>query len=425
MTKSAGAQSFKLTKKSCYVGIFVQAIVCNLTAVLFIPLMDIYGFSYIQLGILVGVNFLAQVAVDVLFSGMIDRYGYKKIALPAIFAGFVGLILFAASPLIFKDVFMGLLISTVIFASASGLLEIMVSPITNAIPSENKGASMALMHSFYAWGQVATIVITTLFIFIFGGKYWQIIVLFWAIVPLVNLFMFAKSPFPETQPHGTGSTVKKTILEPFYIIALFAIFFGASAEVSMAQWSSSFMEKGLSLPKIVGDMLGMCGFAVMMGIGRLYYGFNGAKLKMTRVLVLGSIVSAICYLVVAFSPIAGIGVAACAITGLAASLLWPGTLVICTERFPLAGAWMFAILAAAGDIGAGFGPWLMGIVTDNAQNNSITTFFVNLLNVTPEQGAMRFSMIVGFIFPLLAIACHITLSKMLKRQREKETAIPE
>lgn len=422
MGKTHAAHDFKLTKLSCYVGIFVQAIVCNLTAVLFVPMMDIYGFSYIQLGILVAVNFAAQVAVDVLFSGMIDRFGYKKIALPAIFCGFIGLLLFAASPMLFDNVFIGLLISTVIFASASGLLEIMVSPITNAIPSDNKGASMALMHSFYAWGQVATIIITTLFIFIFGKEYWQIIVLIWAIVPLINLFMFAKSPFPPTQPHGTGSTIGKTLFQPFYLIALFAIFFGASTEVSMAQWSSSFMEKGLALPKIVGDMLGMCGFAVMMGLGRMYYGINGARLKMTRVLILGSLVSAICYLVVAFSPVTGISVVACALTGLSASLLWPGTLVVCTERYPMAGAWMFAILAAAGDIGAGFGPWLMGIITDNSSSSGVVSFFTSWLNITAEQAAMRFSMIIGFIFPLLAIVCHVTLSRLLKKHRREETA---
>lgn len=406
---------YKLTKMSCYLGIFVQAIVCNLTAVLFIPMMGIYGFSYAQLGILVAVNFAAQVTVDILFSGMIDKFGYRKIALPAIFCGFVGLLLFAASPYLFDDVFIGMLLATVIFASASGLLEIMVSPITNAIPSENKGASMSLMHSFYAWGQVATIVITTLFVFIFGGEYWQIIVLIWAIVPLVNLFMFSKATFPPTQPHGTGDTVKKTMLQPFYIFALLAIFFGASTELGMAQWSSTFMEKGLQLPKIVGDMLGMCGFAVMMGIGRAFYGAKGAKLRMTHVLVLGSIVAAICYLTVALTPVTGLSIFACALTGLAASLLWPGTLVICTERFPMAGAWMFAFLAAAGDIGAGFGPWLMGIVTDYSRSTPIALAFIEKMNVTPEQAGMRVSMLVGFLFPLLAIGCHLLLAKMLKK----------
>lgn len=408
--------SFKLTRLSCYVGIFLQAVVCNITAVLFVPMMGIYGFTYVQLGILVAVNFTAQVAVDIIFSGMIDKYGYRRIALPAILCGFIGLILFAASPLLFPgNEFVGMLISTVIFASSSGLLEIMVSPITNALPSEDKGASMSLMHSFYAWGQVTTIVITTLFIFIFGGKYWQIIVLIWSIVPLVNFFMFAKAPFPPTQAHEAGGTAKKTLFQPFFIFALLAIFFGASAEVTMAQWSSSFMEKGLSLPKIVGDMLGMCGFAVMMGIGRTWYGIMGAKVRMSHVLILGSIVSAICYVVVAVSSVTWLNVTACAVTGIAASLLWPGTLVISSQRYPLSGAWMFALLAAAGDIGASFGPWLTGIITDTTQSSELAAFISGAISVTPEQAGMRIGILIAGIFPLLAIICHLVLSKMLKK----------
>lgn len=409
---------YKLTRLSCYAGIFVQAIVCNITAVLFIPMMSLYGFNYVQLGILVAVNFTAQVAVDIVFSGMIDKYGYRKIALPAIFCGFLGLILFASSPLLFPgNVFVGLLISTVIFASASGLLEIMVSPITNALPSEDKGASMSLMHSFYAWGQVTTVIVTTIFVFIFGGEYWQIIVLIWSIVPLFNLLMFSKAKFPPVQPRGTGDTVKKTLFQPFFIFALLAIFFGASAEVTMSQWSSSFMEKGLSIPKIVGDMLGMAGFAVMMGIGRTWYGKKGANVKMSYVLIVGSIAAAVCYVVVAVSSVTWINIAACAITGIAASLLWPGTLVVSAERYPMAGAWMFALLAAAGDLGASFGPWLTGIITDTSQSSSLATSFSTALSITPEQAGMRIGILIAGIFPLLAIFCHIVTSKMLKKHR--------
>ncbi|MEG0693903.1 MAG: MFS transporter [Oscillospiraceae bacterium] len=409
-----------MTRFSCYVGSFLQAIVCNITAILFIPLMDLYGFTYVQLGILVAVNFTAQVAVDIIFSGIIDKFGYRKIALPAIFCGFIGLVLFAASPLIFDNVFIGLLISTIIFAAASGLLEIMISPIANALPSENKGASMSLLHSFYAWGTVVTILVTTLFIFVFGGKYWQIIVLFWSIVPLINFFMFANSPFPKTVPEGTGDKVKKTLFEPFYIVALLAIFFGAGTELVMAQWSSSFMEKAMALPKVVGDMLGMCGFAFMMAVGRTYYGFKGAQFKMSKVLILGSVVSLVCYITGALSPFTWLNILACAVTGLAASLLWPGTLVISASRFPLAGAWLFAILAAAGDIGAAFGPWLTGMIVDYTEESAVTVAMANMFSVSGEQAVMRFGILVAALFPLLALICHIVLHNMFKAHRQKE-----
>lgn len=418
--KTNANQNFNLTRYSCFVGIVIQAIICNITAILFIPLMDLYGFSYVQLGILVAVNFTAQVAVDIIFSGIIDRCGYRVIALPAIFCGFIGLILFAASPILFDDVFIGLLISTIIFAASSGLLEVMVSPITNALPSENKGASMSLMHSFYAWGQVATIIVTTLFIFVFGRDYWQIIVLLWSIVPLVNFFMFLKSPFPKTVAHEAGDTAKKTILQPFYIIALFAIFFGAGTELVMAQWSSSFMEKALEMPKVVGDMLGMCGFAVMMGIGRTYYGIKGAQLKMTKVLILGSAIAAVCYITVAISPYNWLNILACAVAGLGASLLWPGTIVISAHRYPMAGAWMFAILSAAGDIGGAFAPWVTGAVTDYTRESPVTAWISSVLSVSTEQSSMRLGILVAAIFPILAFVCHIALHKMIKKYREQK-----
>lgn len=417
---SASAKHFALTKKSCYLGIFVQAISCNIIAILFIPLMELYGFSYVDLGILVAINFTAQIMVDVIFSGVIDKWGFRKIALPALFCGFLGLLLLAASPYIFgENIFAGIVIATVIFAASSGLLEVLISPISNAIPSEHKGASMSFMHSFYAWGQVATIAVTTIFIFIFSGKYWQIIVLLWSIVPLINFFMFLKAPFPKTISESERHNTKSIIFKPFYLIALLAIMLGASTEITMAQWTSTFMERGLNLPKVAGDMLGMCGFAVMMGVGRLTHGIYGAKLNMNNVLITGSIVSAICYIVVALSPSNMLNILACVICGLSASLLWPGTLVLSAERFPMAGAWMFAILAAAGDIGGAIGPYLTGAIVDSSITSDFALTLSTALKTTPEQAAIRIGILVAAIFPMLAIGCHIVLKRMRAKRRDE------
>jgi hypothetical protein len=206
-----------------------------------------------------------------------------------------------ACPHIFKNVLYGLIISTVIFSAASGLLEILLSPIVNAIPHDEKGPAMALMHSFYAWGQVATIIITTLYLYLFGINNWQIIVLLWSIVPAVNFIMFLFAPFPGVIPEEHRLNIRDLIFKPFYIFALLAIFFGAAAEVVMNQWSSTFMEKALQLPKLTGDLLGMCGFALLLGLGRLLYSIYGAKINMNNVLVFSSAVSIICYIVVALS----------------------------------------------------------------------------------------------------------------------------
>lgn len=406
-------EKFALTRLSCYIGIFVQAICCNITPILFIPMMDLYGFNYVDLGILVAVNFSAQVAVDIIFSGVIDKWGYRKLALPTIFLGFIGLLTFALSPILFKNnIFVGISIATVIFAASSGLLEVLISPISNAIPSEHKGASMSLMHSFYAWGQVATIIVTTLFIFIFGKEYWQIMVLIWCIVPLVNFFMFTKSPFPETVPEAERHGMKALIIKPFYIVALAAIFFGGASEVTIAQWSSTFMEKALSLPKVVGDMLGFCGFAVMMGVGRVFHGIYGSRLNMNNVLITGASVTAPCYIVVALSPFTTLSILACAICGLSASLLWPGTLVLSADKYPLAGAWMFAILAAAGDIGGAIGPYLTGLIVDNSAKTPFAADFAAALAITPEQASIRIGVLCAAILPTLTILCHVALKKM-------------
>lgn len=392
--------NYKLTTLSCFVGIFNQAVITNITAILFIPLMDIYGFTYIHLGILIAINFTTQFLTDIVFSGVIDRVGYKKLILPSSILSFVGLILFGISPFIFKDIFLGLVISTVLFSGASGLLEVLISPIVDGIPSENKGKSMALMHSFYAWGQVATIIITTLFIFCFGKQNWFIIMLVWSIVPFINFFMLLKCPYPETIKQQNQTKGRTLFRSSFYIFALLAIFFGASTEVVINQYTSTFIEKGLSMPKLVGDLVGMCGFAIMLGLGRTLYGKYGEKFKINKVLIWGALLSLICYLVISISNISIINITACVLAGFFTSLLWPGTLVISSKKFPLGGAWLFAILAAAGDLGAAFGPWVTGFVSDIFKN--------------PEMG-IKMGILTAAIFPLLCFFCHLILYKKSKK----------
>ncbi|MGL4737392.1 MAG: MFS transporter [Cellulosilyticaceae bacterium] len=397
-------QNYRLTTVSCFVGIFVQAIITNLTAILFIPLMELYGLNYIHLGILVAVNFSAQVASDIIFSGVIDKVGYKKLVMPATVFAFAGLLLFGAAPYLFENVFVGILLATIVFAASSGLLEILLSPIINAIPGNDKGPAMSLMHSFYAWGQVVTIIVTTLLLLVLGRTKWQLILVMWAVVPVINFFMFLRAPFPPTIAEEHRQNMKDLILHPFYLFALAAIFFGAGTEVVMNQWSSAFMEKALSLPKVAGDLLGMCGFAVMLGVGRTVYGVYGQKLNVNKLLIGGSLAGIACYIVVALSPINGINLLACALCGLAASLLWPGTLIITADRFAMAGAWLFAILAAAGDVGAAFGPWLTGEVVNS------------MLVTQPEQIAIRLGILASVIFPIGAVACHIVLARMGRKQ---------
>lgn len=408
------SQAYKRTTYSCFIGIFVQALVTNLTAIMFVPLMSLYGFQYGQLGVLVGVNFTAQVCADILFSGAIDHFGYRRIILPASLMASLGLFLFALSPLLFPGrEFAGMLIATVIFSFASGLHEILLSPIIAAIPGHDKGPAMSLMHSFYAWGQVATIIITTLFLYFFPYRFWPIIVLFWALIPLLDFALFFGAPFPETIAKKDRLGMKDLFFKPFYQLALLAIFAGAGAEIVMNQWASTFTEIALSLPKIIGDLFGMCLFAIMIGIGRAIYAAFGSRLNMNRVLVGSSISAVILYLIAALCKTNLISLFACAFCGLSVSLLWPGTLVICSERYPFAGSSMYAILAAAGDIGAAFAPWLTGRIVEKTLNTQRVQAFSALHQIAADSIAIRFGILAAAVFPLIAFFAHLILKKMM------------
>ena len=410
------AKSYRLTTLSCFAGIFVQAICANLTPILFIPLMTLYGLSYYHLGLLAAINFTTQVAVDIIASRLIDRIGFRRLVLPADLMALAGLILFALSPVLSATPLAGLILSTVIFSAASGLLEVLLSPIVNAIPHDEKGPAMALMHSFYAWGQAATVAVTTFFLFAFGIRGWQIIVMLWAIVPLANFFMFFAAPFPGTVPEEHRQRMRDLLFRPYCLLAMLAIFAGGATEVVMNQWASTFTEKVLELPKVAGDLLGMCGFAVMLGLGRLFYGRYGGGLNMNSVLVAGAAAAFVCYVAVAASPAPGVSIAMCALCGLASSLLWPGTLVIAAEKYPLAGAWMFAILAAAGDIGAAAGPFAAGIITDFTRSLPGAAGWAAAAGMSPDQFAIRTAILMAAVFTALTLICHLALRRRQKDQ---------
>jgi MFS family permease len=416
MTESK-ANPFKRTTLSCFVGIFVQAIILNITPILFVPLMDLYGFSYTQLGVLVGVNFGTQVVSNVVFSRFVDQLGFRRLVLPATLLAFGGMVLFAVSPLLFThNLFFGMCMATFIFAFSAGMYEVVLSPVINAIPRKS-GPAISLMHSFYAWGQVAVIICTTLLLYVAGHGMWQVIVFAWAAVPLINFFMFFRTKFPDLIPEEHRLTMRDIFFKPFYMLALFAMFFGCASEVVMNQWVSAFMERGLMLPKIAGDLLGMCGFAAMAGLGRMLNGLLGRKMNMSKLLIGGAALGTACYLILALVNLPALNIAACMICGFAISLMWPGTLVISHERFPMAGAWMFGILAAFGNFGGAVGPWITGLVMDHTAGQPFVQAFSKALGETAEQGAMRFAIIIAAAFPAMAFVIHIILLKLKKADR--------
>ena len=361
--------SYKSTVRACYLGTICQAIIINLTAILFTSLGDQFDLSYTQLGALVMVNFATQVSVAIIFGSIIDKLGFRSFIVGAHIAAAVGLAWFAATPWLPFPAYAMLMVGTLIFAIAGGFLELLLSPILNAIPTDEKSSAMSIMHAFFCFGHVGVALGTTLFLFVFGREAWPLATLMWVIIPLVNGIFFARCPLAPTVPVARQSSVKDAIRRPLFIVLVVTIAFAGASEITFSQWTSAFMEEAMGLPKIVGDIAGVGMFAMMMGICRIGYGVlkqRGTKWlpSQSRLMLMGSALAAASYIIVATTHNPVIGLLACALCGLGVGLLWPGTLSLSVEAFPKAGTWMFAIMAAAGNIGSSTGPSIFGVIAD-------------------------------------------------------------
>ncbi len=364
------------------------------------------------------VNFVSQVTVDLTFSRLIDKYGFRPFAIGGHIAAAAGLGLFALAPLLFgKNVYAGFVLATVVFSVGGGLMEILLSPIVNAIPTKEKAAAMSVLHSFYAWGQVVVVLATTLLLFALPDGWWSMIPVLWMLPAIFNAFFFAKVPLAPAIPEAQRTGMRRILRDPRFLIAMLVIMTGAMAELCMSQWASAFMESALGLDKVLGDTLGMCMFGVMMGIGRAWYGVVGGRVKLSRVMLLGAALCACCYLTAALSGIGWLSLAACALTGLGAALLWPGTLTLAAERFPLAGAVMFAILAAGGDIGASIGPWLVGVIAERAPSLPALADIASAIG--PEQLGLRVGLLAAAIFPAASFVGILLFIQNTNKSRPK------
>jgi len=363
--------SYKTTVKACYLGTICQAIIINLTAILFIPLGYQFGLSYTQLGALVMVNFTVQVMVSLIFGSIVDRFGFRRFIVAAHIFAVVGMAWFAATPIVPLNPYFVLMTGTIIFATAGGFMELLLSPILNSIPTDEKSSAMSIMHAFFCFGHLAVALLTTLFLFIFGKNAWPIVTLVWLLVPLVNIFIFAVCPMAKTLPAKQQSAAKKVFIQPLFIVLVIIIFFAGASEITFAQWTSAYLEEVIGLPKIVGDIAGVSMFAAMMGLSRIGYGIlkkYGAKWlpSQSRLMQIGSAFALASYFIIAATSNPVLALFACALCGLGVGLLWPGTLSLAVEAFPKAGTWMFAILAAAGSVGGAAGPAIFGVIADNA-----------------------------------------------------------
>ena len=404
---------YRRVKWACYMTNISMSVVGNLSPVLFLTFRSLYDISYSLLGLLVLINFVTQLSIDLVFSFFSHKFNIPKTVKFTPVLTFIGLTVYALSPFLFPGaVYIGLVIGTVIFSASGGLVEVLISPVIAAIPADDPDREMSKLHSVYAWGVVGVIILATLFLLVFGGENWQWLALLFTMVPLSGCILFSGAAIPQMETPEKVSGALQLMKNKQLWLCVATIFFGGATECTMAQWSSGYLEQALNIPKIWGDIFGVALFAAMLGLGRTLYAKIGKNIE--KVLLCSSIGAVFCYLIAAVFPIPLIGLFACAFTGFCAAMLWPGSLIAATDRIPNGGVFIFAMMAAGGDLGASIGPQLIGIITDAVIAMPKADMLAAQLSVTAEQLGMKCGMLIGMLFPLIAIPLNIRLLKNKK-----------
>ena len=409
------ALNFKRTVYACYRGSLSQGIINNLSPLFFVIYKDKFNLSYTLIASLILFNFVTQIITDMIAVKYVDRLGYRKSSLLAHGFCVTGLILISILPNIMPAPFVGLAIATIIMGIGGGMIEVITSPMLDSIPGEAKASSMSLMHSFYCWGQLSVVVVTTLILSVIGDGLWYIIPILWAVVPLYNFVTLLSVPLMPTIPDESRTPLRELFKSKLFIVALVLMLCAGASELSMCQWSSLFAEKALGVPKVMGDLLGPALFAVFMGIGRVIFGIYGERINLHKVLVWSSILCIGCYLGTALIQNPIFSLISCASCGLFVTLMWPGTISSTSPLYPKAGAAMFGLLALMGDVGCSVGPALVGAVSDNAAE----TFRFLMPTLTNDQIGLRIGMLAGIIFPLFMLIGVILLKKWGTEAKEK------
>lgn len=354
---------FKHTLYSSYAGYFVQAIINNFLPLLFLTFQNQFGFSYSKISALILVNFLVQLAVDFLSAYFIDKIGYRRCIVAAHFLAAFGLVMLGVLPFALGNAYVGVIISVFLYALGSGLIEVIISPLVEACPTENKSGSMSLLHSFYCWGQMSVIALSTLFFSVSSVENWRLLSFLWAIVPFVNGIYISLVPFPKMLEEGGKMGIGKLFKNKLFLICAVIMFCAGSCELSMSQWASAFAESGLGVSKSVGDLLGPCLFAVLMGTARVVYAKISTKVGLKTVMMGSAALCVASYLLASLSPWAVLSLVGCALCGLSVGVMWPGTFSLSAKEIPQGGTAMFALMALFGDLGCSIGPSAVGFAT--------------------------------------------------------------
>ncbi len=359
--------NYSHTLKACYVGYIVQAIINNFTPLLFVTFNKQFNISIEMISILIFLNFSVQILTDISAIKIIEKIGFRNGAILSGVFGALGFILMVILPYVLPSAFLALAIAMIIAAIGSGLTEVIISPIVDSLPLGHKESAMSLLHSFYCWGCVIVITLSTLFFKFFSTANWVYLTLLWALVPIINAISFIFVPLGEITKKEGDTNIKPLFKSKVFIICLILMIFTGSIEQAMSQWASLFAEVGLNVSKEIGDILGPCMFAVFMGLARTVYGIYGKKFNLYKTLVLSTILAVITYLITVFAKNPIISLLGCSFTGLAAGIMWPGVLSLCSLNVKNAPPAMFAFLAVGGDIGCTLGPTVVGAVSSLTQ----------------------------------------------------------
>ena len=399
MTKQ---KNYKKTLIACYLGFVTQAISANFTPLLFLTFKNTYGIGFEKLALIPLTFYLTQLLIDLAATKFVDKIGYRICVVSSQVLSAAGLVLMAILPELLPVPFIGILIAVVLYAIGSGLVEVLVSPIVEACPFENKSGVMSLLHSFYCWGAVGVILGSTLFFTVFGVSNWKILTLIWAVIPLYNAFNFISCPIERLVEDGESMRPGQLLRLPlFWLLILLMVCSGAS-EASMAQWASAFTESAMGVSKTVGDLAGPCLFAVFMGISRVVYGKMSEKLDLVRTMTVCGLLCVVCYLTASLASLPILGLAGCALCGIAVGIMWPGSISISSQKCPRGGTAMFAFLALAGDLGATVSPAMVGSVSNMAGGN------------------LKIGVLVATAFPLILIFVLLVLNRKFNKLKKTE-----
>ena len=384
-------KNYRKTLSACYLGFITQAICANFAPLLFLKFHNDYAIPLGRIALIPTAFFLTQLIVDFLCARFVDGIGYRRSVVASEVCSGLGLVGLAVLPELLPSPFAGILLSVILYAIGSGLIEVLGSPIVEACPFDHKEAVMSLLHSFYCWGSVGVVALSTLFFAVFGVENWKWLAALWALIPLYNIYNFATCPIERLVEEGRGLGIRGLLRKPLFWVSLVLMVCAGASELAMAQWASAFAEAAIGLSKTWGDLTGPCLFAVTMGISRVIFGKFGHRMDLTKFMLTSGALCLACYLLSSLAGNPLLGLMGCILCGFSVGIMWPGTISICAKQFPAGGTAMFALLAMAGDFGGALGPGMVGSITQRAGDN------------------LRAGMLAGCAFPLVLIASLLIL----------------